>query len=181
MSKASSPESAISVVRPGAVLKTHKGGAKVRLPQAAFIGRAAGIRQSLHSSGVENESQISHYCCSHAGYRSRICDDTYPYVDHSRFTGSKDRAEVEAELASAGPVTSRLHEFVDYTRVTSGKARGEFRAELERAYAGSNYASTRMSEYIDFSQAARTASAAAAVADLIPIPRLAEPRDVPGV
>jgi hypothetical protein len=112
---------------------------------------------------------------------AEFADDTYPYVDHSRFTGSKDRAEVEAELASAGPVTSRLHEFVDYTRVTSGKARGEFRAELERAYAGSNYASTRMSEYIDFSQAARTASAAAAVADLIPIPRLAEPRDVPGV
>lgn len=94
-----------------------------------------------------------------------FADDTYPYVDHSRFTGSKDRAEVQAELASAGPVTSRLHEFVDYTRVASGKTRGEIRAELERAYAQGNYASTRMTEYTDFSQAGRTNSAAVAVAD----------------
>ena len=95
-----------------------------------------------------------------------FADDTYPYVDHSRFTGAKDRAEVQAELASAGPITSRQHEFVDYTRVASGKARGEIRAELDRAYAEGSYVSNRMSEYIDFSQAARTGSAAAALADL---------------
>jgi hypothetical protein len=95
-----------------------------------------------------------------------FADDTYPYVDHSRFTGAKDRAEVQAELASAGPITSRQHEFVDYTRVASGKARGEIRAELERAYAEGSYASSRMSEYTDFSQVARTGSAASTLADL---------------
>jgi hypothetical protein len=95
-----------------------------------------------------------------------FADDTYPYVDHSRFTGAKSRAEVQAELASAGPITSRLHEFVDYTRVASGKARGEIRAELDRAYAEGSYVSNRMSEYTDFGQAARTGSAAAALADL---------------
>jgi hypothetical protein len=95
-----------------------------------------------------------------------FADDTYPYVDHSRFTGAKSRAEVQAELASAGPITSRLHEFVDYTRVASGKARGEIRAELDRAYAEGSYVSNRMSEYTDFSQAAGTGSAAAALADL---------------
>jgi hypothetical protein len=95
-----------------------------------------------------------------------FADDTYPYVDHSRFTGVKDRAEVRAELASAGPITSRLHEFADYTRVASGKARGEIRAELEHDYAEGNYASNRMSEYIDFSHAARTSRAASTLADL---------------
>jgi hypothetical protein len=95
-----------------------------------------------------------------------FADDTYPYVDHSRFIGAKDRAEVQAELASAGPVTSRLHEFVDQTRVASGKGRGEIRAELERAYAEGTYASNRMSEYTDFSQVARTGSAASTVANL---------------
>ena len=95
-----------------------------------------------------------------------FADDTYPYVDHSRFTGAKDRAEVQAERASAGPITSRLHEFVDHTHAASGKARGEIRAELDRAYAEGSYTSNRMSEYTDFSQVARTGSAAPTLADL---------------
>ena len=95
-----------------------------------------------------------------------FADDTYPYVDHSRFAGAKDRAEVKAELASAGPITSRLHEFVDYTRVASGTARGEIRAELERAYAEGSYASNRMSEYTDFSQAAGEGSTVSSLADV---------------
>jgi hypothetical protein len=95
-----------------------------------------------------------------------FANDTYPYVDHSRFIGAKDRAEVQAELASAGPIRSRLHEFVDHTHVASGKARGEIRAELDRAYAEGSYASNRMSEYTDFSQVARTGSARSTFAGL---------------
>ena len=95
-----------------------------------------------------------------------FADDTYPYVDHSKFVGTKERAAVQAELASAGPISSRLHEFVEYTNVASGNSRAKIRAELDRAYAEGNYASNRMSDFTDFSQAARTNSAAAALADL---------------
>jgi hypothetical protein len=95
-----------------------------------------------------------------------FADDTYPYVDHSRFVGTKNRAAVQAELASAGPISSRLHGFVEFTHVASENTRAEIRAELERAYAEGNYASNRMSEFTDFSQVARTSSAAAALADL---------------
>jgi hypothetical protein len=95
-----------------------------------------------------------------------FADDTYPYVDHSRFVGTKNHAAVQAELASAGPISSRLFEFVEYTHVASGNTRAKVRAELERAYAEGNFASSRMSEFTDFSQVARTSSAAAALADL---------------
>ena len=90
--------------------------------------------------------------------------DTYPYVDHSRFVGAKDRAAVQAELASAGPISSRQHEFVDYTHVASGNTRAEIRAELERTHAEGNYASSKMSEFTDFRPSGRTNSAAAATA-----------------
>lgn len=95
-----------------------------------------------------------------------LAESTYPYVDHSGFVGTRQRADVQAELAAASPISARLSEFVDYTRVASGKSRADIRAELERAYADGSYAANRMSEFDDFSRTAGSGRAATSLAGL---------------
>nr|WP_314626523.1 hypothetical protein [uncultured Noviherbaspirillum sp.] len=95
-----------------------------------------------------------------------LADSTYPYVDHSRFAGTRDRADVQAELAASSPISSRLNEFVDTTHVASGKSRADIRAELDRAHAEGSHASNRMSEFTDFSRPAGSGRAATSLAGL---------------
>jgi hypothetical protein len=85
---------------------------------------------------------------------SAIADDTYPYVDHSRFTGTKTRAEVQAELNAAGTTVFRQQEFVDHINTASGKSRAEVRAELERAYAQGYGLANRTPEFVEFTRVA---------------------------
>lgn len=91
---------------------------------------------------------------------SAFADDTYPYVDHSRFVGTKTRAQVQAEMDGAGSIASRQQEYVEHTHVAAGKTRSEVRAELERLYAEGTHAANRMPEYVEFTQVASTRSRA---------------------
>lgn len=87
-----------------------------------------------------------------------LADDTYPFVDHSRYVGTKTRAEVVAELnrASAAGELART-EYVEHKPVASGKTRAEVRAELEAEYAAGRYASTQP-EFVEFTNVASTRS-----------------------
>ncbi|GIZ53028.1 hypothetical protein [Noviherbaspirillum aridicola] len=90
---------------------------------------------------------------------SAIADDTYPYVDQSKFVGTKSRAEVRAELNGAPALAQRSPEFVEPTAAaTAGKTRAEVQAELERDYARGVYASNRSPEFVEFTQVASTRS-----------------------
>ncbi|MET0962557.1 MAG: hypothetical protein ABWY05_07020 [Noviherbaspirillum sp.] len=90
---------------------------------------------------------------------SAIADDTYPYVDHSKFSGARARAEVQAELRSGGALASRQMEFSDHARLASGRTRAEVRAELGRAYADGSYSYNRAPEFVDFTRLASSGSA----------------------
>jgi Domain of unknown function (DUF4148) len=87
---------------------------------------------------------------------SAFADDTYPYVDHSKFVGTKTRAEVTAELNGAPALAARSPEFIDSTAVAAGKTRAEVQAELARDYAQGVHASNRTSEFVEFTQVAST-------------------------
>jgi len=89
---------------------------------------------------------------------SAAADDVYPYVDHSKFTGTRTRAEVQAELRAAAPVSARLQEFGDQRGIASAKTRSEVQAELERDYAEGNRVADRNPEFVDFTYAASTRS-----------------------
>lgn len=91
---------------------------------------------------------------------SAMADDTYPYVDHSKFVGNKTRAEVMAELNGAPALAQRSPEFVDTATAAApaGKTRAQVQAELERDYAQGVYASNRSPEYVEFTQVASTRS-----------------------
>lgn len=71
---------------------------------------------------------------------SALADNTYPYVDHSSFTGTKTRAEVRTELerlhAEGNHVANRTPEFVEFTHVASTRSREEVRAEAIQAGRG---------------------------------------------
>jgi len=84
--------------------------------------------------------------------------DIYPYVDHSKFTGTRTRADVQAELQAAAPVSSRQQEFVEQTGIASTRTRNEVRAELERDYAAGNRVANRTPEFVDFTYATSTRS-----------------------
>jgi hypothetical protein len=64
-----------------------------------------------------------------------FADDTYPYVDHSKFVSTKTRAEVRAELAKAradGELAQRK-EFVEHSHAVSPRAPEEVRNETTQA------------------------------------------------
>ncbi|RZI44539.1 DUF4148 domain-containing protein [Herbaspirillum sp. HC18] len=89
---------------------------------------------------------------------SVLADDTYPYVDHSKFVGTKTRAEVIAEMNQQTPAEkqARNAEFVEHTNVATGKTRAEVRAELEREYAAGHYASNSNPEFVEHTHVAST-------------------------
>lgn len=89
---------------------------------------------------------------------SALADQTFPYVDHSNFAGTKTRAEVVAELnnANANGQIARNSEFVEHTNVASTKTRAEVRAELEREYAEGRYASNNVPEFVEHTKVAST-------------------------
>lgn len=89
---------------------------------------------------------------------SAAAGDIYPYVDHGGFTGTRTRAEVQAELRTAAPLSARLREFDDQPLGASGRTREEVRAELERDYAEGNRVAARNPEYVDFTHIASTRS-----------------------
>lgn len=89
---------------------------------------------------------------------SAAAGDTYPYVDFSTFTGTKTRAQVQAELQAAAPLSARLPEFVDQPSVATGKTRAEVRAELERDYAQGNRVAVGSPEFVDFRHVASARS-----------------------
>ncbi|MFC7518590.1 DUF4148 domain-containing protein [Herbaspirillum sp. GCM10030257] len=68
---------------------------------------------------------------------SAFADATYPYVDHSKFTSTKTRAEVYAELerayAQGDHIATRTPEFVEFNQVASTRSRGDVRTEAIRA------------------------------------------------
>lgn len=86
-----------------------------------------------------------------------LADNTYPYVDHSNFAGTKTRAEVVGELkqASTSGALARNKEYVEHTNVASGKTRAEVRAELEADVETGRYASNNK-EFVEFTAVAST-------------------------
>jgi hypothetical protein len=98
---------------------------------------------------------------------SALADNTYPYVDHSSFTGTKTRAQVRAELNGADTIAFRQQEFIEHTKVASGKTRAEVRAELAQLYAEGNYVSNRRPEFVEFTHVASTRSRAEVRAEAI--------------
>lgn len=102
------------------------------------------------------------------GTGSALADNTYPYVDHSKFTGTMTRAQVQAEMNSAGTVAFRQQEFVEHTQVASGKTRAEVRAELERFQAEGNDVARGSSEFVEFTHVASTRSRDEVQAEAIP-------------
>ncbi|HEY8608021.1 MAG TPA: DUF4148 domain-containing protein [Noviherbaspirillum sp.] len=91
---------------------------------------------------------------------SACAGDIYPYVDHSKFTGTRTRAEVQAELNGAGAIASRQPEFVEFADVAADRTRDEVRAELARAYAEGNHVAGGASEFVEFGRVASTRSRA---------------------
>jgi len=91
---------------------------------------------------------------------SVLADDTYPFVDHSKYVGTKTRAEVIAEMNQQAPAekVARNAEFVEHAKVVSGKTRAEVRAELESEYAAGRYADNRTPEFVEHTQVASTRS-----------------------
>lgn len=90
---------------------------------------------------------------------SVLADNTYPYVDHSNFVGTKTRAEVIAEMkaANASAPVARNTEYVEHTTVASTKTRAEVRAELDREYAATGHvAAVSSPEYVEFTNVAST-------------------------
>jgi hypothetical protein len=59
------------------------------------------------------------------------------FVEHTNYTSTRTRAEVQAELNNtlAQNQVSTHQEFVEHQPIVSGKSRAEVRAELEAAYA----------------------------------------------
>ena len=98
---------------------------------------------------------------------SALADTTYPYVEHTHFTGTKIRAQVQAELNGAGTIVSRQQEFSEHTKVASGKTRAEVRAELEHLYAEGNHIANRTPEFVEFTHVATTRSRAEVRAEAI--------------
>ncbi|HYD95270.1 MAG TPA: DUF4148 domain-containing protein [Noviherbaspirillum sp.] len=77
---------------------------------------------------------------------SAAAEAVYPYVDHSKFTSTKTRAEVRAELErdyAAGIRTAdRSPEFFDFTYAVSTRSREEVQREaIEAARAPESNAS----------------------------------------
>ncbi|KRB82169.1 DUF4148 domain-containing protein [Noviherbaspirillum sp. Root189] len=68
---------------------------------------------------------------------SAFADATYPYVDHSKFTGTKTRAEVYAELerayAQGDHIATNTSEFIEFNQVDSTRSREEVHTEAIRA------------------------------------------------
>ena len=68
---------------------------------------------------------------------SAAASDVYPYVDHSKFAGTKTRAEVRAELerdyAKGHRVADRRSEFIDFTYAASPRNREEVQRAIEAA------------------------------------------------
>lgn len=68
---------------------------------------------------------------------SAFADATYPYVDHSKFTGTKTRAEVYAELerayADGNNIATNTPEFIEFNQVASTRSREEVHNEAIRA------------------------------------------------
>lgn len=68
---------------------------------------------------------------------SAFADTTYPYVDQSKFTGTKTRAEVYAELERAhkdgDPIATSMAEFVEFNQVASTRSREAVHTEAIRA------------------------------------------------
>lgn len=60
-----------------------------------------------------------------------LADDTYPYVDHSKFVSTKTRAEVIAELkqAQANGELNANTEFVEFKNFASTRNRDDVRKE----------------------------------------------------
>lgn len=90
-----------------------------------------------------------------------LADAPEQYVDHSRYVGTKTRAEVRAELNNAAPeqTLARGDQVVDFSKVaatTGGKTRAEVRAELEQAYKSGEFALTNTPQVVDFSKVAST-------------------------
>lgn len=108
---------------------------------------------------------------------SAFADDTYPYVDHSHFVGSKTRAQVQAELESAGSMASRQPEYVEHVNVASGKTRAEVWAELERLDAEGLHIASRVPEYVEFKQMASTRSRKEVLAEAMQAARSAAASD----
>lgn len=73
--------------------------------------------------------------CLTAG--STFADATFPYVDHSKFTSTKTRAEVYAELerayAQGDHIAIRAPEFVEFNQVASTRSREEVHTEAIQA------------------------------------------------
>lgn len=87
-----------------------------------------------------------------------LADTTYPYVDHSGFSGTMTRAEVRAGLDETGSVAFRRQEFVEHTEVASGKTREEVRADLERHHAEGSDVARGTQEFVEFTNVASTRS-----------------------
>lgn len=85
-----------------------------------------------------------------------LADDTYPYVDHSKFVSTKTRAEVIAELNQAranGQVAANT-EVVEFNNFVSTKTRAQVLAELNQARTNGELANN--SEFVEFKNFAST-------------------------
>jgi hypothetical protein len=89
-----------------------------------------------------------------------LADTTYPYVDHSSFSGTMTRAQVRAELDDTRSVAFRRQEFVEHTWVASGKTRDEVRADLARLHTKGSDVARGTQEFVEFTNVASTRSRA---------------------
>jgi len=80
------------------------------------------------------------------------------FVEHTNFTSSRTRAQVQAELNDtlAQNQGAMRQEFVEHQPLVAGKTRAEVRAELEAAYAQG--ALTHAPEFVEHAYAASTRS-----------------------
>ena len=91
---------------------------------------------------------------------SVLADNVSPYVDQTRFTGTRTRAEVVAELnrETAEEKLARRAEYVEPARFAGTRTRAEVLAELESEYAADRYAATRSPEYVEHTKFVSTRS-----------------------
>lgn len=80
------------------------------------------------------------------------------FVEHTNFTSTRTRAEVQTELNNtpAQNQVSMQQEFVEHQPLVSGKSRAEVRAELEAAYAQGTFGHTP--EFVEHTHVASTRS-----------------------